>query len=259
MDPETQITLLEAMLDGSRTAALFTDPSQEDHPVIYANQTFETLTGYTPEETIGHNCRFLQGADTDPKDVQKMRDAIRQESSVTVTLKNYKKDGSPFWNRVNIEPIRTGGRLFFIGTQTDVTVEVNQRKRLEEKEREIERLSLPVLEIDDGIAAISLNGEMSVERYRRLAVKISEYVQQHHCHSVIIDISGLYWDEDTPVFDLLHIQDVLRLMGCRLLVTGITPKAARDIAGEAASEHTLIAFSSFKQAVQTAKASSPII
>lgn len=259
MDPVTQITLLEAMLDGSRTAALFTDPSQEDHPIIYANRTFETLTGYTPEETIGNNCRFLQGADTDPKDVKKMRDAIRQESSITVTLKNYKKDGSAFWNRVNIEPIRTGGRLFFIGTQTDVTVEVNQRKCLAEKEREIERLSLPVLDIDDGIAAISLNGEMSVERYRRLAVKISEYVQQHHSHSVIIDISGLYWDEDTPVFDLLYIQDVLRLMGCRLLVTGISPKAARDIAAEAASEHTLIAFSSFKQAVQTAKAFSSII
>ncbi|EMR05445.1 hypothetical protein C772_02553 [Bhargavaea cecembensis DSE10] len=253
MDPETQITLLEAMLDGSRTAALFTDPSQEDHPIIYANHTFEKLTGYTLEETIGHNCRFLQGEETDPKDVKKMRDAIAQESAVTVTLKNYKKDGTPFWNRVHIEPVRAGGRLFFIGTQTDVTVEVNQRKRLEEKEREIERLSLPVLEIDDGIAAISLNGEMSVERYRRLTVKLSEYVQAHHSHSVIIDISGLYWDEDTPVFDLLHIQDVLRLMGCRLLVTGITPKAARDIAAEVATGSSLTAFTSFKQAVETAK------
>ncbi|KZE37835.1 biphenyl 2,3-dioxygenase [Bhargavaea cecembensis] len=253
MDAETQITLLEAMLDGSETAALFTDPSQEDHPVIYANQTFEKLTGYSPEETIGHNCRFLQGADTNPDDVQKMRDAIRKEATVTVTVKNYKKDGTPFWNRVHIEPVRTGGRLFFVGTQTDVTLEEEQRKRLEEKEREIERLSLPVLAIDDGIAAISLNGEMSFERHRRLTAKLSEYVQEHHSHSVIIDISGLYWDENTPVFDLLHIQDVLRLMGCRLFVTGITPKTAQDISMKADSDRQFTAFSSFKQAVETAK------
>ncbi|MFC7366601.1 MULTISPECIES: PAS domain-containing protein [Bhargavaea] len=253
MDPQTQNLLLEAMLDGSQTAALITDPSQEDHPVLYANKTFEKLTGYSPEETIGHNCRFLQGPDTELKDVQKMRDAIRDEHSVTVTLKNYRKNGTPFWNRVNIEPVRTGGRLFFIGTQTDVTVEVQQRKSLEEKEREIERLSLPVLEIDDGIAAISLNGEMGVERYRRLTVKLSEYVQQHHSHSVIVDISGLYWDEDTPVFDLLQLQDVLRLMGCQLFVTGISPKAARDIGSEVDKDRKLIAFSSFKQAVVSAK------
>ncbi|MCW1928396.1 PAS domain-containing protein [Bhargavaea beijingensis] len=253
MDPETQITLLEAMLDGSRAAALFTDPSQEDHPVIYANKTFEKLTGYSLDETIGHNCRFLQGTDTDPEAVQKIREAIRQETSVTVTLKNYKKDGTSFWNRVHIEPVHAGGRLYFIGTQTDVTVEIRQKKRLEEKEREIEHLSLPVLEIDDGIAAVSLNGEMSVERYRRLTVKLSEYVQEHHSHSVIIDISGLYWDDDTPIFDLLHIQDVLRLMGCRLLVTGISPKAARDIASETGPERPLTAFSAFKQAVETAK------
>lgn len=253
MDPETQMELLEAMLDGSQTAALITDPLQENHPIIYVNQTFQKLTGYATEETIGHNCRFLQGDGTDPKDVQTMRDAIARQSAVTVTLRNYRKDGTPFWNRVHIEPVWTGGQLFFIGTQTDVTVEVEQRTCLEEKEREIERLSLPVLAIDDGIAAISLNGEMDMDRHGRLTTKLSEYVLEHHSHSVIIDISGLYWDEDSPVFDLLHIQDVLKLMGCRLFVTGISPQAAQDLATELGPERPLTAFTSFKHAVKVAK------
>ncbi|WP_432353592.1 PAS domain-containing protein [Sporosarcina sp. A2] len=116
------------MLDGSRVAALVTDPSQPDSPIIYANKTFETMTGYTISETLGKNCRFSQGKDTVPRSIKEIRDAIHNQQPITKILKNYRKDGSLFWNRLHIEPLQIEDRLFFIGTQTNVSVEYRQRE-----------------------------------------------------------------------------------------------------------------------------------
>ena len=80
------------------------DPSLPDNPLIYANNGFEELTGYSAEEVIGRNCRFLQGPDTDEKSTEIIREAIRNERACTVQILNYKKDGTPFWNRLSITP-----------------------------------------------------------------------------------------------------------------------------------------------------------
>lgn len=96
LDQETQVQLLEAMLDGSKVGTIVTDPSQEDNPIIYTNRTFIEMTGYDRHEVMGKNCRFLQGEDTDPEDVDKLRKAIEAKEEITVILKNYRKNGSPF-------------------------------------------------------------------------------------------------------------------------------------------------------------------
>ncbi|HSI68241.1 MAG TPA: PAS domain-containing protein, partial [Planococcus sp. (in: firmicutes)] len=119
LNQEIQVELQEAMLDGSKVATIVTDPSKADNPIIYANKTFEKMTGYGKEETLGHNCRFLQGKDTDPEDLQKIRNAIKNKESLTVVLRNYRKDGTPFWNRLSIQPVTVDDSLYFIGTQTD--------------------------------------------------------------------------------------------------------------------------------------------
>lgn len=72
LNNETRNNLLEAMINGSRVTTVVTDPQQEDNPIIYNNQTFEQLTGYTGEEIIGRNCQFLQGKDTDQSVVQQI-------------------------------------------------------------------------------------------------------------------------------------------------------------------------------------------
>lgn len=109
---------------------LVTDPHQPDNPIVYANPAFLRMTGYRLEEVIGRNCRFLQGAGTDPETVSRIREAIHRRREVTATLLNYRKDGQPFWNELKIAPVFTnrGELLYFVGLQTDVT----ERKRSEE-------------------------------------------------------------------------------------------------------------------------------
>ena len=102
---------------------LITDPAQPDNPITYVNNSIQQMTGYTNEEMIGQNCRFLQGEETDPASTKKIREAIAQEKSVTVTLKNYRKDGSSFWNELTLSPVQdaAGNTVNFVGIQLDVS------------------------------------------------------------------------------------------------------------------------------------------
>ncbi|MGI9287197.1 MAG: PAS domain-containing protein, partial [Pseudomonadales bacterium] len=88
---------------------VITDPTLPDNPVIFCNQVTEKMTGYHAAEIIGKNCRMFQGVDTDPTHVSQLRRAITVEESCSVTLKNYKKDGTEFWNEMAISPARNLG------------------------------------------------------------------------------------------------------------------------------------------------------
>jgi PAS domain S-box-containing protein len=94
-----------------------------DRPLIYLNGNFEEMTGYSAEEVLGRNCKFLQGADTDEAPIREMRAALDAGEEVEVELLNYRKDGTPFWNRVTIAPVHDvdGELTHFVGFQTDVT------------------------------------------------------------------------------------------------------------------------------------------
>jgi phosphoserine phosphatase RsbU/P len=118
-DPELKNRALEATAEG----IVITDANLPDNPVIYVNAAFERLTGYAPDEVIGSNCRFLQGPDTQPEAREKLRAAVHEERPCTVEILNYRKDGSCFWNRLSITPVRdSAGRVaHFIGVQSDVT------------------------------------------------------------------------------------------------------------------------------------------
>lgn len=107
------------------------DMTRPDRPLIYCNQAFEAMTGYSRQDVLGRNCRFMQGEGTDPAIVDQLRQAIRQGESCEVVLLNYRKDGRPFWNRLSIGPVYdAGGRLtHYIGVQTDVTEAVEARHR----------------------------------------------------------------------------------------------------------------------------------
>lgn len=251
LSESTISTLFEAMLEGSEVATVVTDPQLKDNPIIYTNRTFEKLTGYSREEIEGKNCRFLQGDGTNPGQVKKVREAIENEKSVTVVLKNFRKDGSSFWNRLHIAPVRVEDQLFFIGTQTNVSVEEEQRVLLTEKEEEISRLMLPILPVDENLAAVSLVGRMDNDRFSILTTKLSEYVKQSATMHIIIDISGIIWEDHFPAQQLMIIQDVLRLMGSHLYVTGINPKMAIEITG--AGNDGFLTFSTVQQAIAHAQ------
>ncbi|KAL3720133.1 hypothetical protein ACJRO7_005029 [Eucalyptus globulus] len=99
------------------------DATKPDYPILYASAGFFKMTGYTSREVIGRNCRFLQGAETDPEDVAKIRESLQAGTSYCGRLLNYKKDGTPFWNLLTIAPIKddAGEVLKFIGMQVEVS------------------------------------------------------------------------------------------------------------------------------------------
>ncbi|KAD4385046.1 hypothetical protein E3N88_25214 [Mikania micrantha] len=99
------------------------DATKPDYPILYASAGFFKMTGYTSREVIGRNCRFLQGADTNPEDVAKIREALQKGTTFCGRLLNYKKDGSPFWNLLTVSPIKdeSGNILKFIGMQVEVS------------------------------------------------------------------------------------------------------------------------------------------
>ena len=122
---------VNAVADG----VLITDPTQPDNPIIYTNPAFSRITGYEPEEVIGKNCRFLQGAETDQTVVAQLRQAIAEQREIQVTVLNYRKDGQPFWNELKISPIfaDNGLLLYFVGVQTDITQRKQVAQQLQEQ------------------------------------------------------------------------------------------------------------------------------
>ena len=110
-------------IDMAPIGVSITDPGQADNPLIYVNDAFVDLTGYPREEVIGRNCRFLQGEHTDPERVAEIRAAVDAGEPVSVELRNYRKDGTEFWNQLNIAPVTddSGTVVSFVGFQQDVT------------------------------------------------------------------------------------------------------------------------------------------
>nr|AML79113.1 putative LOV domain-containing protein [Adiantum aleuticum] len=99
------------------------NPHLPDTPIVHASEMFLQLTGYRREEVVGRNCRFLQGPETDRRAVQLMAECLRADKSCTVKVLNYRKDKTPFWNRLHISPVRSnsGKVAFYVGVQLDVT------------------------------------------------------------------------------------------------------------------------------------------
>ncbi len=112
-----------AAVQMSRMPMCLSDPHRQDGPIIFCNQAFEQLTGYGQDEILGHNCRFLQGPDTDPAAVAEIRRALDAREDIHIELVNYRKDGSAFWNALFISPVTdtSGTLIYHFASQLDVT------------------------------------------------------------------------------------------------------------------------------------------
>ena len=121
----------------TRMPMILTDPNMPDDPIIFVNRAFQDLSGYSADELVGRNCRFLQAPDTDPWQVQRIRDALREKQDIVVDLLNYRRDGTPFLNELYISPVLgPDGRVrYHFGSQLDVTGYRRDRKALEASER----------------------------------------------------------------------------------------------------------------------------
>lgn len=142
------------------------DPRLPDNPLVWVNPAFTRTTGYESADVVGLNCRFLQGPGTDPAPVVAMREAMAAGEGVTVTLLNYRKDGTAFWNQVSISPVldAEGNLINFVGVQVDVTERVEV-----EAERERARARVDFLATVSA-AVTALDGRVALSRFAELFV-----------------------------------------------------------------------------------------
>ncbi|NEX19597.1 PAS domain-containing protein [Thiorhodococcus mannitoliphagus] len=124
--------VLSQILDTCVNGVTLSDPDQDDNPIIYANEAFELITGYDREEILGRNCRFLQGDDHNQPELERIRESLKTLTPVTVTLRNYRKDGTLFYNQFTIRPLYDpqGKLIYFLGIQYDVTEQIRAEKEL---------------------------------------------------------------------------------------------------------------------------------
>lgn len=130
-----------AAIRATRMPMLITDPRRDDNPIIFANDAFLELSGYTRAEVTGRNCRFLQGPDTERATIDAIRSAIADRRDIKVDILNYRKDGSTFWNALYISPVtnENGELLYYFASQLDITDRVTAQQRTQEQKEQFER------------------------------------------------------------------------------------------------------------------------
>ncbi|MDA0739331.1 MAG: PAS domain S-box protein [Nitrospirae bacterium] len=138
---EEELALRDRSINSATNGILIADARKPDMPTIYCNAAFEKITGFTREEVIGQNCRFLQGKDRAQPGLDDIRQAIREGTEGKAELRNYKKDGTLFWNEFYIAPVRDayGNLTHFIGVQTDITHRKRQEAELAKKTVDLAR------------------------------------------------------------------------------------------------------------------------
>lgn len=135
--------LLLQLVESAQDGIVVAEKEGEDTILVYVNPAFEKLTGYSSDDILYQDCRFLQGDDTDQSAVKIIREAIESQQPVRTILKNYRKDGTVFWNELSVTPFYDDldKITYYIGIQKDVTAQVSLAMELEAARSEIKRLS----------------------------------------------------------------------------------------------------------------------
>lgn len=197
---EQTLRLRERALAAINNGIVIVDARLANHPIIYVNSGFEQITGYSATDVIGQNCRLLQGTDTQQPALQELRLALKAGRSCTVILRNYRKDGSLFWNELSISPIydETGELTEFLGIQTDIT-------NRQQAEMSLRRQALTFENIYDGVIITDLTGK--ILDWNPAAERIFGYKKTEICGE---SISILHQPEEDAALNTAIIQDILK-------------------------------------------------
>jgi PAS domain S-box-containing protein len=214
---QTDIRLFAAAVSASNNGVVITDHTQPDEPIIYCNKAFESITGYTNKEIIGHNCRFLQDGDDNQEARYMLREAIKNGEHCQVEIRNYKKDGRLIWNELMISPVKDldGNVTNFIGIQNDIT----RRKEAEEAlEAEKDHLEERVLERTEDLQENEAYLASIVETMRESLVVLDPQmrvlsVNEHFCRffkSAENDIKGkVLFEHNNGQWNLPELKNLL--------------------------------------------------
>lgn len=160
VEREAELRMKTRAMDKAPVGITLSDPSKDDNPLVYANERFHELTGYL-EFAIGRNCRYLQGEETNPKTVARIRQAINAQEPAREIIRNYRKDGTPFWNRLTIAPVtdETGTLTNWVGFQADVTDRIEREQALKTT---TQRLQAIIDASPDAILAVDADGTIQL-------------------------------------------------------------------------------------------------
>ncbi|MFT5121446.1 MAG: two-component system sensor kinase FixL [Candidatus Omnitrophota bacterium] len=166
------ILLLEKAMSCSSCGITVADMQAEDQPLIYINAAFERITGYSAEETLGKNCRFLQGDDRNQPQIDLLRDAMKKGTMCDVVFRNYRKDGSLFYNELHMAPILDdkGSVSHFVGIQNDVSERIARQK---ERDQIIRQLKKANHELEDFSHIVSHDLRAPLRGIESLALMIN--------------------------------------------------------------------------------------
>jgi len=131
--------LLQLVIDASQDGIVVAEKEGEDDILIYMNTAFEHMTGYTPTEVLYQDCRFLQNGEADDEVLERIRAAISHGQPCREILRNFRKDGTSFWNELSITPVfnEADQMTYYVGIQKDVSEQIAARERIAELEQQL--------------------------------------------------------------------------------------------------------------------------
>ena len=202
---EKNLKLSEDALAASSNGIIIADATQPNFPTIYVNPAFEQITGYTAAEIIGKNALFLPDAQSNPSELARLKNTLEAQANCTVVLRNYRQDGTFFWNELSVSPIYDSDQKlsYFLGVQNDITVSKKIQKNLESTTSRLstlmENLQLGVLVKDDldqivlinqafcdlfdidiiPASLIGADGSIFAQEYQDLFANPQEFIQRH--------------------------------------------------------------------------------
>ena len=232
MDIRISRDLLAQAVDQSHDGVTIVDATKQGFPLIYANKGFERLTGYAAEEVITNGYRILQGNDTEQQGLAEIRKAVENGDVCVVTLRNYRKDGSMFWNEISISPVRDAdGKLtHYIGIQKDVTARSLLAQHLHQSNLDLQTLNqqLNALVYTDHLVGIS-----NRRHFDEMFVSFLSSAQRTHSELSVLMIELDHFKQFNERYGRSAGEECLRMVGdCIAKSFARTSDCAARYAGE---------------------------
>jgi PAS domain S-box-containing protein len=189
---DEQLLLFKRAVEAVRNGICITNPRLPDNPIVYVNDAFLEMTNYKKHQVIGRNCRFLQRDDRDQNAISSIREAIRKEEPITTVLRNYRRDGSLFWNELTVSPVHDEqGRLInFVGVQNDISARKEAETRVSEFYSVISHeLRTPLTAINSALSVIADGsaGKVNAQALRMVDIALENSVRLIRLISDILD------------------------------------------------------------------------